>query len=729
MSAYCRKLPLVEVFTGEPKGRTVKALRERVNKLLASEHTTDEGLRLKAYLHLVSLADALRPEKIMLTTASDLEVSVRCLVEEKVVFPVTTQQLLVEHRASSLLKGSGAGGPQSLVELLKPWRSGDTQFDPLCPRLGCLDIASSERVALYKKLLWRHYISPMLVGDVKKPDVHNKLASLCSYIRTSFEEADPVEMDSDSAATLAESIASSSVILSLLTLAMQDISEEAVLTISKRTGKMDRSICTCVANGIRGNPFLSGRFDLLVKSLPTLAEYGSKVDAWESALDTIDCSGGSLDTLKAMRSDLCILNASPAAALFTKFSKKVCDHIISTWKTLYTNIIDGTVDPTPDLLTSSQACLAEASTAFPMVDDIATARGEVAECLAKHDSGSRIKVLLEALAEIFPEDGDDDDVNKYMTNLQKHLNDAEGVDLSHEALFSIQEVFELCIDLIGRDFASTDVALPRARMIVDMIDRLGKKVRKDYAKVLMPAVRKHCDLLEALQKAAADEDGSEQKLLELTLKKDKMATLRAAAAVVKTQIKVVEKLEKPKRTELVNNMTSAISRAEELDAVYLEGERDAMIQAVTNASDECCKLGGRWVRGDKWHEGVTGDTAKTWSIILEKWGAVQLDTKAMERSLKDLKGSIDECAAAMDLSASEELNGAVANAEKVYFGSTIFFNEYMLVWHLKTVEDPDALRSRIQEDIRNIRSVKAKEKEHLHPTVFHKALAGLCSKG
>ena len=136
-----------------------------------------------------------------------------------------------------------------------------------------------------KKLFWKQHVVPMLIGNMSEEAAQSKVSSYCQAILDQFQTTDIVELDSPSASIHEESVSVATGILGILQLRSHGVEEDCCLTLHQRVGKTDKSIRAIVANAIAANPFLSSRLQMMIKALPTIAEYSDKVETWDEFLE------------------------------------------------------------------------------------------------------------------------------------------------------------------------------------------------------------------------------------------------------------------------------------------------------------------------------------------------------------------------------------------------------------------------------------------------------------
>ena len=98
ISWWKRRLPLLSVFTGLKKGRTLRFLGQAVVKLGSHEDTLEDFNLLKLHERRYRLAQELRPRRFRGLTWVDLLAALATLVEESVQVPVKLMKQIVEKR-------------------------------------------------------------------------------------------------------------------------------------------------------------------------------------------------------------------------------------------------------------------------------------------------------------------------------------------------------------------------------------------------------------------------------------------------------------------------------------------------------------------------------------------------------------------------------------------------------------------------------------------------------
>lgn len=178
-------------------------------------------------------------------------------------------------------------------------------------------------------------------------------------------------------------------------------------------------------------------------------------------------------------------------------------------------------------------------------------------------------------------------------------------------------------------------------------------------------------------------------------------------------------------TIIAKVLDEAKDSAQGLMTKFMEA-RGAELKA---SMDACQAIGGKFLATEKWYKGAkNSDTLK----VLEAKAKGTLDTldvKEMIAAIAKLKVSLDKhqtAAGAIDFATVDSTRQQAANA--MLRNLTLLKVESALLWHLGQERDHDALRLKVQAEIRELRACGFLEREALHPGMFRRAHEALVLK-
>lgn len=721
-----KRLPLIDVFTGQPKGRTIKALRDKCLRLSGNDRTIDAANRLKNYMQAVTLAEQLRPERITKTPAAEVAIVVRTMIQEGVTMPASTGMLLLEHKVAHLIKAGATA--DELLDAIQPWQPASTSlgFNPEVPTLGALDIPAKAKVDKFKVLYWQTHLVPMLMNEAALKDT--KLTAMLERLVERFEAEDVLEFDSAAAAALRESVVASQGLLAILSMAPDPLCEEALNAFVARRGKVDKSILTSVASAVFSSSHLSGRLMKLVAAMPAIKEYGPKMEQFDVSMVDADSAQTGLRRLADMCKVIGQVSASQAADLFTKEAEDLSKRVIAAWNDLDNRITTGKLVWCGSLLDSVKACFDEAVKTFSAEDAMVEAKAEVMKRLRNFDSGARVELLRSAASQTF--DLSTADAHDRIKALSSALHDVDGVDLPTDLEPLLIEVTSSLVASVAGWFenrSSDDQEV--IKKAIDLCDSLRPRCKFSQPHAAAFALEMALwDMYRFMPSAAAPGgDGPEE--LHRKPSRESMHELGVSVQQVKHSLKATEDFTEGFIRRLQEVATDMAEQAVKATTEYYKG----LLEASDGTIEECmtaCRTAAHSLLDDgalPWHSSAEGGPKASWKEI-ERVAAMKLDpvdTRVLQTSLCDLNEAVAKRAQLEPFVGEAATLGADHATTLFHRRGSGLLHECLLVWHIRTETDAEELRRKVQTEVKAIRSLGYKERELLHPSVFKKSWASL----
>ena len=184
-SYYRESLSLRSVLVGKSKGRTIKALRERVDKLCASKETRTEGLTLSRYHDQVKRACAWRGgHTIFGMTDETFKQDLDMFSANGVVLPADICECLVTKASQT---HSVNRNWKQFLETVLPFGGDPAKFDCRFPRLRDLPRLPGWLLKASAAALFDEVLNPILFEEQVGS---GKAASICETALVIMEDQD-----------------------------------------------------------------------------------------------------------------------------------------------------------------------------------------------------------------------------------------------------------------------------------------------------------------------------------------------------------------------------------------------------------------------------------------------------------------------------------------------------------------------------------------------------------
>ena len=283
------RLALKTVLTSKnPKGRSEKPLREKVQALLLDDCTIDEGTRLQAYYYLVQNATKLRRENLPTVRQEELPKLVGSLLRQPgFVFPNKTLFSLWDFRTSCLLKERMP--LKDLLYVARPWpeySAPDCKCDPMSPRLCYLPAVSSElKVVYFRKVIFGLHLIPKVLEQRHAAVVARDAGIIAENFQA--EADDPLDLEPCQSTACREIQDVCGMLTTVISMSVTADYRACLKLTSANRGLADQSITSSVVAAVMANPWLVDRLDMIEKKLPAILEQRPKLQSDEVPLKQV----------------------------------------------------------------------------------------------------------------------------------------------------------------------------------------------------------------------------------------------------------------------------------------------------------------------------------------------------------------------------------------------------------------------------------------------------------
>ena len=151
---------------------------------------------------------------------------------------------------------------------------------------------------------------------------------------------------------------------------------------------------------------------------------------------------------------------------------------------------------------------------------------------------------------------------------------------------------------------------------------------------------------------------------------------------------------------------------------------EANLADLENACQDCITATNGGFEKDAWPNNTNGTNDAAW-VTLQGLAAEtvnKIDTGVLARKLQVMAKCIVEVddAAALVQALGEASRLKLVQLKKTRIDLEVLLRQALLMWHLSSPLEVDVMRKRCQEEVKALRVLKLKEKEHLPHTLFKK---------
>lgn len=269
-----RRMPLIQVLTGRPKGRTIAALKKEVRKLKAEDETLDDSNRLAEYLRQAICVDQIRPKNLVRLPPRELQEIVGQVVKADVQLPPIVMKTILEYRITTCLRENSHA---ELIEVAFPWPTtqGPVVFDALKPTVATIGWTLSASIASFRRAVFGRLLTPLLSsGEEKVKAVDDIMADLWER----FDAVDLVEAKAAAAALTGEVLSVVKVVRALIVFPINGEIQPDFDAMESAKISGGHGLLATVAATLVASKWWEHRWTTLRKMMPVLCEIGDKME-------------------------------------------------------------------------------------------------------------------------------------------------------------------------------------------------------------------------------------------------------------------------------------------------------------------------------------------------------------------------------------------------------------------------------------------------------------------
>jgi len=707
-----QRLPLAALMTdSRPKGRTRKALKDRIEKLASSKATQPEANRLRPFYDLVLLAEQLRPKKLRLMQRAELVAAVAALRKAGVAFPRAVQAELLDCAFDQYLE---AGDFHKLLIAIAPWHQGHDQFDPENPMLCELGIDTTETLLKFKDYFTRCLVPMIMQGLPRSKQVQE----FCKLVKDSLDTVDLVEMDAAVANTYRETTTAIAGLDAVINMPFDSSIETTVKSIDRRRRKTDKSILTTIATTINASPEYHKRFESLLQALPDMIQYGDRIQEHVSKLEkTLSVTAEDFGMLGRMCDDISKLDASTTANLIEDFRGEVLNAVLKLWATAKALSESGELNI--EVAQAAQKCLADAVVAFALDNKVKFAQVAAVEVLTTYSAQARSENLAKAfrVEKVLTIDDGDDNFTAIAEDMQHCIAEASGITTPVETLNDITAHFVHIAELVAQHIQGNQVVgITLASKVMELWGAVGNRFPKEAMENVRQCIVVTIELAGLLQVTQEGQEDGDAAELEKSMVRIGVLTRRAELLITDAMSCDLEQTVNQLLDKAKTVAADGKTKHDSLIAKFLHATEDHMKEAQKKLFE--IMLGT--VGGNVWHAKVPNGVA--WQGLVDEAQAklMSIDFAAAEKAIDALTKFADSYGDLLQSSGGDGKNSTLDEAQKCINECVVRVAEGLLIHHISTECDKESLRKKIQTEIRKVRARSLREKEHLHPVMFRK---------
>jgi hypothetical protein len=724
---YKQVLPLRLVLIGKSKGRTVKALRERVDALSLNQDTRGIGGVLNAYHTRVKVAHSWRGGRIVHTLGDEQYKLEAEMIEHEVPnLPSDICQHALQRRLCRLLATQTW---LAYVQCSLPFKCNTdttTVFSLMNAMMKYLPRVDKWRIAVCQRSLVESHICPWIRDGEEKSE---QLSAMLGILTSELAKEDPFDMDVTNASFYTELLHVSEGMLTIISLSFSSLAQTSVAALGSSGPKAVASPTELVASAISDSAFYDDRRLKYQRALPAIIEHEVAVTANQGYLASLpkefDVAWVTAEGAAAMKRIgdmldglLAILGtAAVEFGVLREYHALIGERTGTLSATISSLAVDGEVDmETIDVaLTMMQA----ASMVFPLDPSFAETTTVLATIKTSAVCDARKENFIKILSEATTLDGDKK--NNYMVVMKlKDVIAAHTGMLLSESSFSIVVKVAETICGIMKDPEWEEVLFQNLWQVANSVLNFA------------PASPGTLRALRCLQTWRAV-----------------LGSIRVAdvEAYTQTQLQSLGKLMEDLRMAAHQMMPTQLNDDCETIRLFVEkayfvhlGVFEQLTSAVTSRSKqaiaECTTPLQQYIDAAKDGPKTWNDQTKGFKLLHELFTLVA--TKAlftplhedMQTSIGKLHGAIAEHTALLGFQgcAAIDADPIVVASRQIAQTALRLHVELSLLQSFQIVNDSDKVRACVQAQIKRLRAEHMKERDAIHHLVYKAAFAALTIK-
>lgn len=718
MARWRKRLPPKSVMTGAPKGRSIKALREKVQRLQQHENTAELGARLRRYLQTVTYCDMVRPKNVQRLPASELTAIVADLKADGIELTGATHTALLDHKVTEALK---MGCPRNLMLIIQPWISGDTTFDPLAPLVATIAWPLSARIDTFKRCMFgRHLAMLIQAGESKSFEVREAAINLEEFA----EKQDLFELEDAAASVLVgECSVAAKILKALKAFPLDPTIAEDVERLYASKGR-PKSALSSLLSCLQGAPFWADRLTALKHALPSIVELGPKMQTHLEDLDGLPKDMGlrTIDVVNAASTTMiaCRTSGMPQE-LLNPLADATWAFIVDLWMTIKAD--------DQKLLRSADACalrrfvaaLTNIAAAFPtklLVSEIELAAKAVESQITSGTLLASLVTQLEALPT--PLDADPN-IMKTATDsalecIGLHPSNEQAATINEAIGKVIAEVLPQCGVEAKADFVSAGIELwEKLAAVADTKEHMMMSQLVSLYIQLLSVATEFQDL------DKKDPDCSDIECRSQLLHRSKVCSLQCSAMATKCD-EVLTFQPFKQFLEFVRTCMQKVGSAQVAAQALVVS---SISKALQLAQDAVVLRMGAHSGEQVWHANVAPKANFETLAAAAKDKLATLDLQGLATDLTSLERAGERYKAIMEMAGVDSDTQLPETYDKLFKKAIVLRVEAALFWHFSAERSADPLRTKVCAEVKTLRSIGLQEKSVLHSALFARCLAAI----
>ena len=729
LSHFRKRLPLRACMTGKPKGRTVKALRERVEELCSKKETRSTETLLADYHRKVQTAVNWRGGQVVHALSDEqLKVELTDLLSEGTVMAADVCQHLVARKTNRLVSEKLW---QEYCDVMVPFAKEDednntedtlTAFDPWSPCMRHLPRKSLWKCSAFVDSHFHENIAVWLYdGEARKQDIFK----VSEFMLQAIDMSDPLMLDELSGCIREDTKVACEGMMALCSMPFSSEWSDSVKGISKdllKPGTSTKSPLAIVATTIAAVPYYEGRRLKWLEALPTIVEKEHVMKTHEAALKDLQRDSAPASTewsgrLRVMCDDLAsilqMVDLSSLCELDARILAGASRHMDAVLETSKDTGLDERCSD------EVQAFLSSGSIAFPLNTDFPRWMVEVAEVQHTVRSKHLHDQLVQVLEKDCPVEGGDDEVS--LKAVIKIANACVGKRFDKKVDIQIQTHLRQYLAALANPKEMEEAALT-----FDAIEELKRLVSTatdvaEWTKAI--AILKCSRAMEAYMKDGVIADSSKGAEFRKDVENLRCALAEQLNAGVLSQALVESTLESGK---------ACYDKVSAIDKDMLKSRCDAAMEELREANAALAAMAGGHLSGcEHWRKEVPAGAS------MEVLMAAASNDKLQELDEEALMAKVDTASEAYK--AHKDAHGLAGYSdEPEEWKATIGLQKRSALTMVEaglaimitdsSVVDTTTQRSKVQQLIKLLRARGLKEKELLHPAMYRWAYQKLTGR-
>lgn len=715
-------------MTGLPKGRTIKAMRERVAALMVDDELAEEGAALRSYLATVVASDQLRVKNLKKLPHSQVKALAKSLHDDGYSVTNEIASAMVDRELAEALKSADRN---ALLTIAAPWTSEETPapFDQRAPRVAAMRWKSmAEKIEIFRRMVFGRLVTPMVTAGA---DRVSDLRPLLEALVERFKDVDVVMVGLEEAELTEDIMTACRILQSILEYPLDASVAEDLHRMEAAKSKSRKNILCSLCTAIAASPFYCDRLAKLKKALPSIVQFGTKLQDHATDLTQIPKQFDivPIEILGAMSKTIVMCQSSNVPLEFYRqLSHDIWSFLMNMWQVSVTDGHSKLKTKSGSQLNTILAALEDIGSAFPTKLEVLEMRKYVSDLVKSLDAGELLEKLLAAVGRI-PEDLENsgEAASCCMAEIAELGADCVGLPPSAEQKKVLQASF-LKIFVQGwphfernpEDTIFTKQALHALEKLAEVLDDPNLLLRLRGVELHLRLVSMVTEFSVCDSAGAPDDSAMFGKLHELSV----------IAKQAEQSLKAIEEAGGlgDGASSMVQAMKQKIAEAQSCEVKAFDELLTAARKKMMQVSADIVEAMQGVHPSKPWHTGLpksaTFEQLKAKAVgVLDK-----IDAKKLEEAIAAQRSSSAAFQKLWEQRGETVEDPDFATALKRMHEAVQVKVEANILWHLCEESNPQALRTKMQSELKQLRATGAKEQEVFHPAMYAAGYKALTSK-